>query len=146
MNEEQKNQIAAVMAAEQVAYITTLGDEWPTATLEAFAETPELDIVVIMGEQTDRFQNASKRSKVSFLIAHRYGEVSKFQIRRLAGRGVASEVSKDSDEWNRYKAIFLKKNPFEEMFFGNPALKMLRVRPKTMKYADALNPPFTVVL
>ncbi len=146
MTEEQKKQIAAVMAAEHVAVITTIGDEWATSTLEAFADTPELDIVIILVENTDRFQNVKKRPHVSFLITHRYGEVPKFQIRRLSGRGIAREVKKDSPEWNELKALFLKKNPFEEPFFGNPALRMLRVTPKTMKHADALNPPFTVEL
>lgn len=146
MTEEQKKLIAAVMAAEHVAVITTIGDEWATSTLEAFAETPELDVVIILGETTDRFQNVKKRPHVSFLVTHRYGDVPKFQIQRLSGRGVAREVTKDSAEWNQLKPLFLQKNSFEEPFFGNPALRMLRIKPKTIKYADALNPPFTVEL
>ena len=67
-------------------------------TLEAFAETPELDIVIILGEGTDRFKNVQTRPQVSLLVTHRYGEVPKFQIRRLSGRGVAREVKKDSAE------------------------------------------------
>ncbi|MGH7908154.1 MAG: hypothetical protein ACREP6_16155 [Candidatus Binataceae bacterium] len=144
MTDEQKNQIAAVMAAEHVAFISTLGDEWPSLTLEAFAETPELDIVIIVGESTDRFQNVSRRANVSFLVEKRFGDVSKFQITRLSGRGVAREVEKNSGEWEKLKAVFLKKNPFEEPFFKNPALKMLRISPKRIKFAEALNPPFTV--
>ena len=146
MTAEQTKQIATAMAAEHVAVITTIGDEWATSTLEAFAETPELDLVIILVESTDRYQNVKKRPQVSFLVTHRYGEVPKFQIQRLSGRGVAREVPKDSPEWNQLKALFLKKNSFEEPFFGNPALRMLRITPKTMKYADALNPPFTVEL
>ena len=146
MIEEQKKLIAAAMAAEHVAVITTIGDEWATSTLEAFAETPELDIVIILGETTDRFQNVKKRPQVSFLVTHRYGDVPKFQIQRISGRGIAREVAKESAEWNQLKALFLEKNAFEQPFFGNPALRMLRIEPKTIKYADALNPPFTVEL
>ncbi|HTW89216.1 MAG TPA: hypothetical protein VMD75_14540 [Candidatus Binataceae bacterium] len=146
MIEEQKKLIAAAMAAEHVAVITTIGDEWATSTLEAFAETPELDIVIILGETTDRFQNVKKRPQVSFLVTHRYGDVPKFQIQRISGRGIAREVAKESAEWNQLKALFLEKNAFEQPFFGNPALRMLRIKPKTIKYADALNPPFTVEL
>ncbi len=144
MTEDQKKKIVETMAAEHVAVITTIGDEWATSTLEAFAETPELDLVIILGEKTDRFQNVAKRPQVSFLVTHRYGEVPKFQIVRLSGRGIAREVAKDSPEWNELKALFLKKNAFEEPFFGNPALRMLSIKPKTIKYADALNPPFAV--
>ncbi len=56
MTEEQRKQIAAVMAAEHVAYMTTLGDEWLTATREAFVETPELDIVMVMGNRRTAFK------------------------------------------------------------------------------------------
>ncbi|MGH7905283.1 MAG: 4-hydroxyphenylacetate 3-hydroxylase N-terminal domain-containing protein [Candidatus Binataceae bacterium] len=146
MTEEQRKQIAEVMAAEHVAFISTLGEQSPTATVEAFAETPEFDIVMIMAADSDRFQNVSKRSNVSLLVMNRYGDVSEFRIKRLSVRAAAREVRKDSDEWNQLKAIFLKKNPFEEPFFGNPALRMLRIKPKSLKYADALNPPFTVEL
>jgi hypothetical protein len=34
-------------------------------------------------------------------------------------QGFASEVAKGT-EWDSLKDIFLKKNPFEEPFFGNP--------------------------
>ena len=146
MTDEQRKKVADTMAAEHVAVITTIGDEWATSTLEAFAETPELDLVVIFGEGSDRFKNIQKRSNVSFLVTHRYGEVPKFQIVRVSGRGVARDVPKDSPEWNQLKALFLKKNSFEEPFFGNPALRMTRIKPRTIKYADALNPPFTVEL
>jgi len=144
MTEDEKSQIAALMAEEQVAVISTAGDQWPTATLEAFAETPEMDLIVIMGEKAERVANFAKRPHVTFLVANRYGEVAKFQIKRLSGRGVAHEVASGSDEWNHLKKIFLAKNSFEEPFFGNPTLKMFRIKPKFMKYADGLQPPFTV--
>jgi len=144
MTEEQKKQIGDIMAAENVAFISTIGDESPTATVEAFAETPNFDLVMIMSGDSDRIKNVTKRPNVSFLVLNRYGDVSSFKLKRLSGTGVVHDVKKDSTEWNDLKAIFLKKNPFEEPFFGNPALHMLRIKPKTMKYADALNAPFTV--
>ncbi len=144
MTEEQKKLIAEVMASEHVAVISTMGDDSPTTTVEAFAETPEFDIIMIMGADSDRVKNISKRPNVSFLVVNRYGDVSAFKLKRLSGRGAASEVVKDSAEWNQLKEMFLKKNPFEAPFFGNPALRMLKIKPKSMKYADALKPPFTV--
>ncbi|MBF6567876.1 MAG: hypothetical protein IVW54_03250 [Candidatus Binataceae bacterium] len=144
ISDDQKKPIAELMAQEHVAVINTMGDEWATSTLEAFAETPELELVIILGESSERFQNIQKRPQVSFLITHRYGEVPKFQVKRLSGRGIAREVKKDTPEWNELKPLFLKKNAFEEPFFGNPALKMLRIEPKRLKYQDALNPPITL--
>src|ERR1700677_5281097 len=109
MTEDEKRQIATLMAEEHVAVISTAGEEWPTATLEAFAETPELDLIVIMGEKAERVTNFAKRPHVTFLVVNRYGEVTKFQVKRLAGRGVAHEVASGSDEWNHLKKIFLAK-------------------------------------
>ena len=43
METEQKQKIAALLAKEHVAVVATLGEEWPTATMQAFAETPDLD-------------------------------------------------------------------------------------------------------
>jgi len=45
---EQK--LAELFAQEHVAVIVTQGEEWPTATLQAFAEIPELDLLFIMGD------------------------------------------------------------------------------------------------
>jgi hypothetical protein len=47
MNESQRQKLAELFAQEHVAVIVTQGEEWPTATLQAFAETPELDLLFI---------------------------------------------------------------------------------------------------
>jgi nitroimidazol reductase NimA-like FMN-containing flavoprotein (pyridoxamine 5'-phosphate oxidase superfamily) len=146
VTEEQRSKIANVMSEEHVAVIATLGEVWPTATLEAFAETPELDLVIIMNDKAERVANIARNPHVSFLVVNRYGEIARFQVKRLSGRGVAHEVESGSEEWERLKKIFLAKNPFEEPFFGNPALKMFRIKPISMKYADGLQRPFSVEL
>jgi hypothetical protein len=48
-------------------------------------------------------------------------------------QGIASEVAKGV-EWDSLKDLFLKKNPFEAPFFGNPALRMVRISPKRISY------------
>jgi hypothetical protein len=48
-------------------------------------------------------------------------------------QGIASEVAKGV-EWDSLKDLFLKKNPFEAPFFGNPALRMVRVKPRRISY------------
>ena len=41
----QKEKLAALLAQEQVGVLVTPGDRWPTANMQAFAETPEMAIV-----------------------------------------------------------------------------------------------------
>ena len=137
MDESQKQKLAELFAQEHVAVVVTQGEEWPTATLQAFAETPDLDILFIMGDTAEKFQNLLKRPKVTMIVDTRdVGDVNKFQISRSVVQGIAGEVAKGV-EWDSLKDLFLKKNPFEAPFFGNPALRLVRVKPKRISYTGA---------
>ena len=137
VEETQRHKLAELFAQEHVAVIVTQGEEWPTATLQAFAETPELDLLFIMGDTAEKFQNLLRRPKVTVIVDTRdEGDVSKFRISRSVLKGIAGEVAKGV-EWDSLKDIFLKKNPFEVPFFANPALRMVRVRSKHVSYTGA---------
>jgi hypothetical protein len=51
-------------------------------------------------------------------------------------------VPRGSTEWESCKATFLKKNPFEEPFFQYDTLRMVRVTPKRVSYANGLGDSF----
>jgi general stress protein 26 len=111
MNAEQRQKLAALLAQEHVLVVTTHGEEWPTATMQAFAETEDLDIILIMLETAPKFQNLLKRPQVTMHVDTRdTGEVRTFQITRASIQGIAQEVAKGSAEWEALKATFLKKN------------------------------------
>jgi hypothetical protein len=134
----QKERLAALLAEVQVAILVTQGEQWPTATMQAFAETPELDLLFIMNDATEKFQNLLKHPYVTvFLDAREKGKVETFEISRALVQGVASEIERDSAEWNASKEIFLKKSPFEAPFFKYPTLRMMRVKPSRVSYAGA---------
>ena len=137
MDETQQQKLAELFAQEHVAVIVTQGEEWPTATLQAFAETPGLDLLFIMGDTAEKFQNLLRRPKVTVIVDTRdVGDVDTFRVSRSVVHGIAGEVAKGV-EWNSLKDIFLKKNPFEGPFFANPALRMVRVKPKRISYTGA---------
>ena len=116
----QKEKLAALLAQEHVAVLVTQAEPWPTANLQAFAETPELDLLFIMGANVDKYQNLLKQSEATVLVDNRdVGNVPTFEIVRAWMQGRASDVARGSAEWESHKAIFLKKNPFEEPFFKN---------------------------
>jgi nitroimidazol reductase NimA-like FMN-containing flavoprotein (pyridoxamine 5'-phosphate oxidase superfamily) len=138
MEAEHGERIASLLAEEQVAIIATQGERWPTATLQAFAETPELDLLFIMNDNSEKFQNLLTNPYVTVHVDTRdKGDVATFRISRALIQGIASEVPRDSALWDQLKAIFLKKNPFEEPFFKYPTLRMLRVKPARVSYAGA---------
>lgn len=67
----QKEKLAALLAQEQVAVLVTQGEPWPTANLQAFAETPELDLLFIMGANVDKYQNLLKHAEATVLVDNR---------------------------------------------------------------------------
>ena len=138
MEAAQKERLAALLAEVQVAILVTQGEQWPTATMQAFAETPEFDLLFIMNDASEKFQNLLKHPHVSvYLDAREKGKVETFEISRVLIQGVASEVPRDSAEWEAAKEILLKKSPFEAPFFKYPTLRMMRVSPRRLSYAGA---------
>ncbi len=138
MEAAQKERLAALLAEVQVAILVTQGEQWPTATMQAFAETPEFDLLFIMNDTSEKFQNLLKHPHVSvYLDAREKGKVETFEISRVLIQGVASEIPRDTAEWEAMKEIFLKKAPFEAPFFKYPTLRMMRVRPKRLSYSGA---------
>jgi general stress protein 26 len=134
----QKERLAALLAELQVAILVTQGENWPTATMQAFAATPELDLLFIMNDTTEKFQNLLKHPYVTvFIDAREKGKVETFEISRALIQGVAIEIERDSAEWDAMKEIFLKKSPFEAPFFKYPTLRMMRVKPSRVSYAGA---------
>jgi general stress protein 26 len=134
----QKERLAALLAEVQVAILVTQGERWPTAAMQAFAETPDFDLLFIMNDATEKFQNLLKHSHVSaFLDAREKGKVETFEISRVLIQGVAIEIARDSAEWESSKEIFLKKSPFEAPFFKYPTLRMMRIKPTRLSYSGA---------
>jgi general stress protein 26 len=147
VDREQKQKLTTLLAQEHVAVIVTQGSEWPTATLQAFAETDSQDLLFIMGADADKFQNLIRNPNVTVLVDSRdVGNVATFQVARVSIQGVAQEIARDGSEWEPLKAIFLKKNPFEAPFFGSEALRMVRVKLKRISYAGAARDMFKAEL
>jgi hypothetical protein len=147
MNEQQRSMLATLLDMEHLAVLITQGMRWPTGTLQAYAPTPELDLIFIVGMSSERFQNLAQRPEATVLVDTRdKAEPGTFEIARVAIQGVAHEVQHGSSEWDRYKAVFLAKNPFEEPFFAKHNLRMIRVEPKRISYANGLADTFWVEL
>ena len=136
MEAEQRERLASLLAGEQVAILVTQGEQWPTATMQAFAETPELDLIFIMNDSSEKLQNLLKHPYVTVYVdARARGKIETFEISRVLIQGIASEVARDGPDWEPLQAVLLKKCPFEAPFFKYPTLKMMRVKPSRCSYA-----------
>jgi hypothetical protein len=147
VNAEQKGKLLDLFGQEHVAVLITQGDQWPTGTMQAFAETPDLDLLFIMRFSAEKFANLTKRSKVTVMVDTRdVGKVATFDIARASVQGEAVEVPRETAEWATMKAVFLKKNPFEAPFFDNETLRMVRIKPKRISYANGIKDTFWIEL
>jgi general stress protein 26 len=147
VNAEQKEKLAKLFGQEHVAILITRGEQWPTGTLQAFAETPDLDLLFIMRFSSEKFENLKKHPKATVMVDTRdVGNVPTFEIARASVQGEAVEVARDTAEWEAMKAAFLKKNPFEAPFFGNDTLRMVRIKPKRISYANGIKDTFWIEL
>jgi hypothetical protein len=87
----QKTRLAALLAEVQVAILVTQGEQWPTATMQAFAETPEFDLLFIMNDASEKFKNLLEHPHVTvFLDAREKGKVETFEISRVLIQGIAA--------------------------------------------------------
>ncbi|MGE0823629.1 MAG: hypothetical protein AB7G75_18770 [Candidatus Binatia bacterium] len=57
MDAEQKQKLLDLLAQEHVPVVTTQSDDWPTAVMQAFAETSELDTILTMLESAPKVIN-----------------------------------------------------------------------------------------
>lgn len=143
MDAAQKQKLASLLAKENVAVLITQGEEWPTGTMQAFAETENLDLVFMMGDQAEKFQNLLRRPKVTVVVDTRdIGKISSFEVTRALIQGIAGEVERNTPEWESLKEVFLRKNPFEQPFFKGDSLRMVRITPKRISYADGMRDRF----
>jgi general stress protein 26 len=143
MTPEQKEKLAALLRSQHVATLITQGGQWPTGTMQAFAETESLELIFIVGDHSEKYQDMIRNPKVTALVDNRdTGSVATFEINRASFQGIAKEVIRDSAEWNSLKEIFLDKNSFEAPFFASPGLKMVRVAPARIAYSGGLKDNF----
>jgi hypothetical protein len=140
MDDQQRAKLTALYSSQKVATLVTSGEAWPTVTLQAFAETADLDILFIMNDSSEKYRSLTKWPNTTLMIDDRDvpgADIATFKVSRVSIRGVAREVPRDSAEWDRCKTIFLAKAPFEAPFFGHSALRMMCVRPVSIAYAGA---------
>src|SRR5438445_10141053 len=136
MDDSQQQKIRSLFASQHVAVLATQGERGPTATMQAFAETAELDILFILGD-SDKYQNLLKNGHATVLIDDREkGDITTFRVNRATLYGIATEIPR-GPEWDSLQAHFIAKNPFEKPFFDNPKLKMVRVKPRVISFAGA---------
>ena len=140
---EQKEKLANLFARQHLAVLITQGAEWTTGTMQAFAETIDLDLLFIMAGNAEKYENALQRPNVTVMVDTRdQAKVETFEITRASIQGVAGEVARGGAEWEKLKAVFLEKNPFEAPFFGNDGLRMMRIKPRRVSYASGLKDAF----
>ena len=92
MTREQEEKLAALFRSQRVATLITQGGEWPTGTMQAFAETERLDLIFIVGDHSAKYKDMLRNPKVTALVDNRdTGNVATFEINRVSVQGTAGK-------------------------------------------------------
>ena len=132
MDAEQKQKLAALCAQQHVGVLTTHGEEWPTAHLQAFGQTDDLDVILIMLADAEKYHNLLKRPQATVVVdieTRLMSQPCKWHARRY--RDWPKRSLGTAPNGDELKEHFLTKNPFEEPFFGYDTL------PHDAHYAEA---------
>jgi hypothetical protein len=137
MDESQRQKLAELFCSGACGGDRDPGRKMANRNAAGVRRDSRARLLFIMGDTAEKFENLRRRPEVTVMVdTHDIGDVSKFQISRSVVQGIAGEVAKGV-EWDLLKDIFLRKNPFEAPFFGNPALRLVRVKPKRISYTGA---------
>jgi len=110
----QKEKLAALLAQEHVAVLVTQGEKWPTANLQAFAETPEFDLLFIMGGNADKYQNLLKHPEATVLVDNRAVRSCQLTVANVAGKEIVTlEGLETAGKPHPVQAAFIAEQTFQ---------------------------------
>jgi nitroimidazol reductase NimA-like FMN-containing flavoprotein (pyridoxamine 5'-phosphate oxidase superfamily) len=125
---ELKQNIAELFSTQQLAVLSSFGNEQPYASLVAFAATEDLKhIIFATTRPTRKYANLSSESKVALLIDNRTNTHNDFSHAVAATALGSAEEIRDSERTS-YVDIYLRKHPHLKEFVSSPSCALLRVK------------------
>ena len=120
--------LTELLAAQNLAVLSTHQDGQPYASLVAFVAVDELKQIVFATARTTRkFSNLQADPRVAVLIDSRTNQPCDFhQAIAVTATGEAEELS--GTEKERYAALYLAKHPHLEDFLRAPTCALIKIR------------------
>lgn len=120
----------------QIAAISTISvEKKPEAAVIEFGETDDLELIFDAFENSRKVQNIKKNNNVAFVIGWDKDITVQYE-------GKAFEL--DGSELDRYKKIYIAKNPKVKKWEKIPGIKFFKVVPTWLRYSDLNKDPWEV--
>lgn len=128
--------VSRLLASQKLCVISTIaGDGRPQSALVAFSETPELEIVFGTFDDTRKYANLLRDSRVSIVVS---GSDATVQV-----EGTASLAEGPDD--GRCRTMHLAKNSATAKYLRDPRERFFVVTPTWIRYTDYSTEPDTVL-
>jgi nitroimidazol reductase NimA-like FMN-containing flavoprotein (pyridoxamine 5'-phosphate oxidase superfamily) len=127
-NSDLRLHLRSLLKSQNLAVLSTCGEEGPYASLISFAATEDLKTLIFAtGRSTRKYANLSKNPRVALLVDSRSNRVTDFRDAIAAtATGVAEEAAKPERE--KYAKIYLAKHPHLSEFLESPNTTLLKIR------------------
>jgi nitroimidazol reductase NimA-like FMN-containing flavoprotein (pyridoxamine 5'-phosphate oxidase superfamily) len=131
--EKLKQQVNSLLASQRLAVLATRTSREPYTSLVAFAEIPDLTIILFATTRTTRkYANLLANSRVALLIDNRSNETADFRsAMAVSASGTAREV--EDHERKGLLGIYLNKHPYLRDFVKAPTCALIAI--KVEKYS-----------
>lgn len=120
----------------QIAVISTVSPEnKPEAAVIEFGETNDLELIFDAFENSRKVQNIKQNNNVAFVIGWDEDITVQYE-------GKAFEL--DGNELDKYKKIYISKNPKVKKWENIPGIKFFKVVPTWLRYSDVNKNPWEI--
>jgi general stress protein 26 len=122
-----KQTVAELLSSQQLAVLSSFGNEQPYASLVAFSATEDLkNIIFATTRSTRKYANLSSEPQVALLIDNRTNEQRDFSYAVAAtALGRAAEVREPLRK--SFLDMYLRKHPYLREFVSSPTCALLTV-------------------
>lgn len=134
--DEKKKVILDFIKKHTIAVIATVSqDGKPEAAVVEFGETDNCELIFDAFESSRKVQNMKRNNSVAFVIGWDEDITVQYEGQAFALEG---------DELQKYKNVYIRKNPDVQKWERLKEIKFYKVVPKWIRYSDLTKDPWEV--
>ncbi len=127
--------VLELLRKTKLAVISTVGEDAPESAVLEFAETEDLELIFDTLSSSRKYRNLQKNHNASFVIGWDDNLTVQYE-------GIVQELL--SEELERYKQIYFKKNPKAKRWEHVEGIRYFKVTPRWIRYSDLNQHPWDI--
>ena len=134
---DDKDKILNLLKKNTLTVISTINSSGqPNSAVIGFAETDDFEIIFGTYNDSRKYSNLKTNHNTSFAIGWD-GPIT------VQYEGVAEELTEENSQ--KYKSIFIKKNPQSAKYEFNPKQRYFLVKPTWLRYTELNQDPWNII-